>query len=375
MNRPRSAKVPAHIDPTKLPAGVYWQATGHGRWYALEVDPETGRQRRRRLAGPDAKLSDLHALIEDRTQKGTVARVLDAFHASREFGKLEPRTRKDYAHYAKAIKAYRTRIGGNFGDLYVDRLTPPVIRRWIDAIEAQTPSKAAHWLRYIKRAFQWGVQYGECRTNPARPVRGVKEAPNPRMPELVIFRRVQAFARERGAIPGRRRGSVTPYLWCAMEIAYACRLRGIEVLDLTDADVTPDGLLAARRKGSRTTLVQWSPALREAVAALQARRAKIWEGDPVPMAPDARRLFVSERGSRLTRSGFDTTWQRMMRAAVAAKIITDGERFGLHGLKHRGVTDTPGTLADKQQASGHRSDAMAVRYDHEVAVVRPAKGG
>lgn len=373
MGRLRSATVPPGIDPAKLPAGVYWQPTGRGRWYALERDPATGRAHRRRLAGPDARLSDLHALVETRTEKGTVAAVLDAFHASAQFRKLEPRTRKDYGHYAAAIKKYPARVGGTFGALHVDRLSPPVIRRWIDAIAADTPSKAAHWLRYIKRTFQWGMQYGECRTNPAREVRGVKEDADPHMPELVTFRAVQAFARERGAMTARRRGSVAPYLWAAMEIAYACRLRGVEVLKLTDASVTDDDMLAERRKGSRATRVAWSPALREAVTFLQGRRDAIWASRkmPVPFAAKHRPLFVSERGDALTRSGFDTTWQRMMRLAVKGEKITAAQRFGLHGLKHRGVTDTAGTLADKKQASGHRTDAMVDRYDHEIPIVQP----
>lgn len=40
-----------------------------------------------------------------------------------------------------------------------------------------------------------------------------------------------------------------------------------------------------------------------------------------------------------------------------------GERFGLHGLKHRGVTDSKG---DKQEASGHKTRAMMEHYNHEL---------
>jgi hypothetical protein len=47
----------------------------------------------------------------------------------------------------------------------------------------------------------------------------------------------------------------------------------------------------------------------------------------------------------------------------------------LHGLKHRGITDTVGRRAEKKAASGHKSDAMLDLYDHEVAVVEPARPG
>lgn len=61
-----------------------------------------------------------------------------------------------------------------------------------------------------------------------------------------------------------------------------------------------------------------------------------------------------------------------MAAALAAGLITEEERFGLHGLKHRGITDTKGTKADKQLASGHKSMQMVNRYDHERPIVDPA---
>jgi hypothetical protein len=64
-----------------------------------------------------------------------------------------------------------------------------------------------------------------------------------------------------------------------------------------------------------------------------------------------------------------------MAAAIEAGVIDRDSRFGLHGLKHRGVTDTHGTRAEKKRASGHKTDAMTAHYDHELAVVDPATTG
>lgn len=52
--------------------------------------------------------------------------------------------------------------------------------------------------------------------------------------------------------------------------------------------------------------------------------------------------------------------------------MTAEQRFGLHDFKRRGITDTEGTRADKQQASGHRSEGMLDVYDLSVPVVNPA---
>jgi hypothetical protein len=58
-----------------------------------------------------------------------------------------------------------------------------------------------------------------------------------------------------------------------------------------------------------------------------------------------------------------------MAMAIKAGVITKAQRFGLRDLKRKGITDTPGTRADKQQTSGHRSECMMDVYDMSVAIV------
>ena len=43
----------------------------------------------------------------------------------------------------------------------------------------------------------------------------------------------------------------------------------------------------------------------------------------------------------LARSTLKTAWQRLIVAAIDAGVIAAEDRFNLHGLKHRGITDTP----------------------------------
>jgi hypothetical protein len=74
----------------------------------------------------------------------------------------------------------------------------------------------------------------------------------------------------------------------------------------------------------------------------------------------------------VTTSGLSTSWAQLMSAAVKARVITPEQRFTLHGLKHRGVTDTKGSRRHKQLASGHQTEAMVRLYDHDVPVVSPA---
>jgi hypothetical protein len=74
----------------------------------------------------------------------------------------------------------------------------------------------------------------------------------------------------------------------------------------------------------------------------------------------------------LSGSGLDNAWQDLIHAAMDDGVIAREQRFTLHGLKHRGVTDTKGSRKRKQTASGHKSEAMVVLYDHDVPVVEPA---
>jgi hypothetical protein len=83
-------------------------------------------------------------------------------------------------------------------------------------------------------------------------------------------------------------------------------------------------------------------------------------------------LIVDQSGVPLTRGAMSQAWRKFMLLAIREGVITAGERFTLHGLKHRGVTDTHGTRAEKKDASGHRSDKAFDLYDHALPVVRAA---
>ncbi len=386
--RPRKAplNLPPHIDYSKIPKGIYWDKSGRGRWYVLDRHPDGKGFKAKTVAQAGARLSDLHAIAEQRagnSTRGSISYVINLFEASLTFRQLASSTQRHYRDYAAAISMYPLKNGAKLGDMLVDKLTPGVFRHLVDVIAQGRPAakagerdlpgyptKANHWLRYLRRVFGWAREHDHVLTNPAAGVKQVKEKRDHRMPALETFRRVQAYAESCGRLGPRERGAVPAYLWAAMELAYQARLRGIEVLTLTDAHDLGGELMTNRRKGSRDNLVRKGVNLDRAIRSLQERRLLIWSRhDRMPPArPEDRYLFVSEDGEPLTRSGFNTAWQRMMRNAVKDQVLSEQQRFALHGLKHRGVTDTEG---DKKRASGHRTDAMIHLYDHEVPLVEP----
>jgi site-specific recombinase XerC len=379
MTRGRKRKadpsIPRHIDQAALPRGLYWDRTGAGRWFVFETGAH-GRPKRTTVATAAARLSELHEIMETRAgvDRGTLAWLLDEFHASKKFKALAPATRKGYEFYRGVAKDFQTKSAGKLGEIACARLTPPAVQRIVDKIaDDGTPTKANALLRYMRRVFRWGVNRGKCPTNPAKGVEQATERRQRRMPDAAVVSSVLAFARVHGAYKAHTKGSVAPYLWMAIELAYLCRLRGIEALMLTDASATDEGVRVARVKGSRDNIVRWTPRLREVWDAAVAYRKLVTPSNAVVQIDPAKRvLIVSQEGTPLRKSSLDTAWQRMILAAIDARVITAEQRFSLHGMKHRGITDTPGTRGEKQLASGHKSEAMLDVYDHSLPHVDPA---
>lgn len=382
--RKHDPSIPAHVDQARIPRGIYWDRSGAGRWYVR--NPPGSAKATTTVATRTAKLSDLHAIAERRAgndARGTVGLVITEFEASLEFSKLATRTQANYRAQGKIVRAHKTPMGLTLDQLQVERLSTAAIQRIVDRIaqgrpesrpgagdgEAPKPTKANHLLRYLRRMFAWGVRLGYCNTNPAQGVRQADEVADAKMPERDAFASVLAFAGERGQRQAHTAGSVAPYLAPIMQIAYSCRLRGIEAATLTDAHALDLGIYCERRKGSDDNVTEWTPELRAAWDALVAQRAATWErrGCPIPIQPESRFLVVSEDGGPLRKSSLDTAWQRLMVAAVESGTITPSQRFTLHGLKHRGITDS----ADKT-AGGHRTEAMRRKYDHSIALVKAA---
>ncbi len=380
MRRGRKRKlnpdIPKHIDQSSLPRGVYYDARGSGVWYTLYQD-EGGKQHRKNLAGSKATLSELHRLMEERSgvDRDSLAFLAEQYHQSQKFKSLKKKTQDGYYYARDVLLAIPTKLGKPLGELAVRKFTPPMVQRLIDKIaEEGKPSKAAHALRYLRLLMQWGRNRGYVETNPALGIEAPKERKQRRLPEPAVMINLIQFAQQQGQLTRGEKGACAPYLWCVMEISYLCRLRGIETVTLTDANETPEGVLTNRRKGSRDNIVRWTPRLRAAWDAAKQLRSNIWEKKkmPAPNAAEQRPLIVAAHGGALQKTSLDTAWQRLVTQAIEKGIMTAEQKFGLHDFKRRGITDTEGTRADKQQASGHRSEGMLDVYDLSVPVVDPA---
>ncbi len=365
--RPRQfdPTIPAHIDQRHIPKGAYWDRRWR-LWYAKDGKSSItiGREK--------ATLADLHTQIERLHSKGrsTLGWLMNLFEASNAFKKLAVPTQRDYRWCRAIVAGYRLKRDDTMASLPVAALSQPIFRTLLDRFETEgTPAKGNHVLRYLRRVFSWGIEFGHCKENPARGVTALKEEARFKMPTAESLTAVLAFARERGDRLAHSEGSVSPYLWAFIVIAYRCRLRKVEVLTLQEAQLDDTGIVTKRRKGSLDNHVRWSDDLLKAVEHLRTTRDAIWRSRkmPVPVRYQDRILFTTESGERVSESTLDSAWARMMDAAIVAGIIAEAERFSPHGLKHRGITDS----ADKSDG-GHATEKMRRRYDHEMKVVEPA---
>jgi hypothetical protein len=374
-SRKFNPSIPAHIDQAALPAGVYWDPSGRGRWYMF-VDKE-GKPSRETIAGPSARLSELHQYVEEADggpEHGTIAWMLAKFHDSTRFKEFSAATKRDYKVCRKIVEDFPTSIGIKFGTIAVVRVGQPHVQRIHEKIVKQGhPSKANHVLRYLRRTFKWAGPHLGIKHNPAKGIEQAKERKRRRLPPPAVYDAVIGLARERGARTAHSKGSVPPYLWMVAEIGYLCRLRGIETNTLVEAQGDSEGLRTDRRKGSRNNLVQWHPRLQAAWDAALAYRAGVIKRrrQPDQLHAENRVVFISEDGEPLSKSGLDSAWQRLIHLAIDEEVITEAQRFSLHDLKRKGITDTAGTGAEKQDAAGLTEQMMKV-YDLSVPRVKPS---
>ncbi|MBC3774747.1 MULTISPECIES: integrase [Pseudomonas] len=374
--RKHNPHIPTHIDQAALPAAIYFDQRGSGVWYTLHYD-ETGKQRRKNVAPADVSLSELHRIMDEASNvdRGTLRYVCEQFHESDRYKKLAPKTHTDYCYSRDVLLNIPTKLGKPLGDLAVKKFTAALVQRIVDRIADEgTPSKAAHALRYLRRVLQWGRNRGFLEVNPALGIEAPIERKQRRLPRLNVMDVLIDRATARGRLARNEPGSCPEYLASVMELAYLCRLRGIEVVTLTDANELQEGLLTNRRKGSRDNIVRWTPRLRTVWEDAKALRARIWESrkTAIPIAASKRFIIVASHGGPLRKSSLDTAWQRFITLAIADGNIEPEDRFALHDLKRRGITDTTGTRADKQEASGHRDAKMMDVYDHSIPLVSPS---
>lgn len=338
-------------DREQLPKYVY-RSKGRYVWRAY-LGVEDGRAR----FAPDVPLCSVNAPLTevweayravqaDTAAAGTLGWLLDDYLASPQFAALADSTRAMYERNARTIRKTRLKGGREFGDVLVRQTTPGTYRRYIDKRSGDgAPVQANRELSFLKTAFAWAYERDRITDNPVSKVKKNRETARKRYITDAEYRHVYNLA--------------TPAMKCAMELAYLCRARKIEVRGFKRSHCTDEGLLINRAKGSKTQIIRWTPRLRAAVDLGKQASGKVMTLDPY--------ILNRHGGGPITESGFNTAWQRLMRKAKESGLA---EGFTFHDLKAKGVSDFDG---DKTKASGDKSARMAAVYDRKVEEIEATK--
>ncbi len=337
--RPRSRK------NQKLPEYVYLKK---GRYVLVEYNPETRKQTEKRLCSGEATLAQVWAVYEKMTipaggRTKTFRWLSKQYQDSLMFLKKAASTQQDYRGYHRRICSKMLEDGRYFGDIPLKNWTIPTVRKYLDQREKEDACIGGNREKsYISLVFSWAIErdLGGVTINPAKGVRRNEERARTRYVTDAEFEAAKS--------------ELSGYLPIIMELAYLLRARLSEVLDLTRDDVLDEGIYLHRRKGSRDAITRWSPALKSAVDAAKILRINLF----------GKHLIQGRSGDRLSESTVQTACGRFMRKKW------QGERFTIHDLKAKGITDTPG---DKQRAGGHKDPRMVHVYDRKPIDIEPTK--
>lgn len=153
------------------------------------------------------------------------------------------------------------------------------------------------------------------------------------------------------------RRTMKPLYRAAMEIAYQCRAREVEIFALTYDDLLNEGVYLKRAKGSISEITLWNRRLRTAVAMVKS----------ICTNPHSQHLFHEPDGSPIEPQRFAGRFKDCMRRRVAAGKISAEERFTFHDMKAKGVSDHEG------QYSGHRTETGRKIYIRKAPKIKGSK--
>jgi integrase len=309
---------------------------GKAYYYDHGYDP-TGRRYWEPLGSvlPEAKLkwARIEAERREPTRGETVAAMLHYYRA-KHLPTLAERTQKDRSAHLDVLERA-------FGHMRPDAVKPQHIAQFLEAHKA--PVSANRQIATLSVAYAKGLRIGMATRNPCIGVERNKETGRDRYITDAEFLAVKALADEHGQ--------------AVMDLAYATGMRQGDLLKLTHAQVTDDGLVLRQGKTGQRQVMEMTPELADVLSRLKASR-------------DAFGFTLIRRrdGKPYTSSGFKAWWQRLQRAAMREEVII--ERFTFHDIRAKAATDAEDQGHDPQALLGHTTRKQTEAYIRSRKTIR-----
>jgi integrase len=292
-----------------------------------------------------APISQVWAEYEKRVSKNVkhLRWLLTEYEGSATFKKKANKTKTLQRSQIEHLCTYKMKSGKPFGEAEIKNITPGAIRKYLDSREAGgAPVAANREKSLMSAAWNWALERDMTNLpNPCSVVKRNQESPRTR------------YVTEHEYDTAYQLAEPTPYLRPAMELAYLCRMRRIEILGATRDQILPEGFDTQRVKGSRDAITSWTPRLTEAVNYKAGSIASMF-------------IVHTKTGQKVGEEAFKSAWTRLKKRMVAAGV----EPFNFHDLKAKGGSDYDGDILE---ATGHLDPKMRKVYDRKKPTVKSTK--
>lgn len=322
MNRPRDRASAAGLLP-RMEARP-WR---DGKTVTYRYHPFDGKPIR---LGTDraAAIRKVAAMIGKADDTGTIGKLWEQYQGTADWMGLGERTRADYTVYSGPLLAV-------FADMLASDLTAPDVSRYLRVERKKAPIRANREVALLGNLVSLAIERGEAEHNPCRggQVKRNKERPRTEAPQRSGIDALAAHADQKG---GQWRVIVM-----AAEFAALAGSRQAELLPLHWPQFSIDEVRLRRAKQrpgvEKVERVAVSPALLALRGRLQA----------IATNPTLGAVFPNRQGNPYTSAGFASMWGKLMREAIAEKVID--RRFTFHDLRAYYTTEhkaTTGGLPD-----------------------------
>lgn len=212
-----------------------------------------------------------------------------------------------------------------------------------DALGKKAQISANRSLEVIRHVFNKGIRWGygglKQGLNPAS-IERHEETPRKRLISIEEYTTVYLAA-------------PTP-IQVAMELARITGMRQGDILKLRWSEVSQDGLFNQASKNNRKIIFRMN----------QSLKATLDQAKTILKDSISHYVVPSQKGGRYTSSGFQSSWQRLMRSVVL------DERFTFHDIRAMAATERQ---SDKSAAEllGNTEAATRKHYRRGIPVVDP----
>jgi integrase len=220
-------------------------------------------------------------------------------------------------------------------------------------VKANRPTKGNKEISLMQLILEYGVRIGMLKSNPLSGIRKNRTAS--------IKRYVSDEELALAVEVGREKGGTKHIVALALQTAWLCVRRSVEVRGITRDAIQPDGIVwkDGKSKTKAPVLIKWSDELRNTInEALSIKRNTVF---------GTLFIFGNMRGQRYTKGGWKAVLNSLMVDCEAEALQRNMpfKKFSLQDCRPKAVSDklTAGHT-DTQNATGHTSEQMINRvYD------------